>query len=233
MNHDEEDKLRSGTITKVERQKRVKDRYNLYIDDEFAFSVHEDILIRYKLVKGSEVEEEGLRAIVHAQEKQRAYLYAVRLLGSRLRSEHELWNRLKQKGYDPVLATTTVERLKQEQYVNDAVFAEQLTKQRVRSQKKGRNWVKQELQFKGIDPIQISKAIQQIDEETEYRSAYELVYKKYRKEFIIDAKQAQRKAMGFLLRRGYSSSLVSKVVREVLKAFGEELEDEMNEFGFE
>jgi len=228
MDDNEEVTIRSGTITKVERQKKVKDRYNLFIDEQYAFSVHEDILIRYKLVKGIQIDQDDLRAIVHAQEKQQAYLYAIRLLSSRLRSEQELKSRLLQKGYDPSVSGQTVERLKREQYLDDGMFAEQLTQQRIRSQKKGRNWVRQELQHKGIAPEQISQAMEQIDEGLEYRTAYSLIYKKYLGTFETDKLQARRKAMGFLMRRGYSARLVNQVIREVFQAYGEEelLEDE-------
>lgn len=232
MDHGTEQEIKGGIITKVERQKRVRDRYNLFIDEQYAFSVHEDILIKYRLVKGAAIDQDELRSIVQAQEKQQAYLYAVRLLSSRLRSEQELLHRLKHKGYDSALSIATVERLKKEQYVDDAIFAEQLTKQRIRSQKKGRNWVKQELQHKGILPEQISHALQQIDEDVEYRSAYSLIDKKYRKEFNNDPQQARRKAMGFLLRRGYSPSLVTKVIREITRSNGEET-DEWTDSEFE
>ncbi|MFC6451967.1 MULTISPECIES: RecX family transcriptional regulator [Paenibacillus] len=230
MDKETEEGMHSGTITKVERQKRVKDRYNLYIDEQYTFSVHEDILIKYRLVKGSVISVEEFKAILYAQEKQQAYLYAIRLLSSRLRSEHELAARLKQKGYEPAIRTITIERLRQERYVDDGLFAEQLTMQRIRSQKKGRNWVKQELQHKGLQPEHIVHALGQVDEETEYRHAFDLAYKKYRIEFAEDSLKARRKAMGFLARRGYSSSLVSRVMRDLVKAFGAANADEL-EFG--
>lgn len=134
---DETETIHSGTITKIERQKRIKDRYNLFIDEQFAFSVHEDILIKQRLVKGTVISIEHFKVILHAQEKQQAYLDAIRLLSVRLRSEHELKARLKQKGYEPEIRAITLDRLRQEKYVDDGLFAEQLTMQRIRSQKKG------------------------------------------------------------------------------------------------
>lgn len=223
----ETNSITSGTITKVERQKRTKDRYNLFIDEQFAFAVHEDILIKHRLVKGAVISIEDFKRILHAQEKQQAYLYAIRLLSVRLRSEHELKARLKQKGYESDIRSITLERLRQEKYVDDGLFAEQLTMQRIRSQKKGRNWVKQELQHKGLKQEHIAQALEQVDEETEYTHAFSLVYKRYRAEFAEDSLKARRKAMGFLMRRGYSSSIVSRVMRELVKAYGAESEDEI------
>ncbi|WP_282941940.1 RecX family transcriptional regulator [Paenibacillus sp. RC67] len=225
---DETETIHSGTITKIERQKRIKDRYNLFIDEQFAFSVHEDILIKQRLVKGTVISIEHFKVILHAQEKQQAYLDAIRLLSVRLRSEHELKARLKQKGYEPEIRAITLDRLRQEKYVDDGLFAEQLTMQRIRSQKKGRNWVKQELKHKGLQPEQIVQALEQVDEATEYRHAFDLVYKKYRAEFAEDSVKARRKAMGFLMRRGYSSSLVLRVMRDLVKAYGAANEEDMD-----
>lgn len=191
------------------------------MDDQYAFSVHEDTLIKYRLVKGSEIRVEDFREIIFAEEKQQAYLYSIKLLSSRLRSEHEMKVRLKQKGYEAKLIELTVDRLRREQYVNDELFAEQLTKQRIRSQKKGRNWVRQELHHKGLPPEHITSALSQVDEELEYKIAFDLAFKRYRTEFTADRQKARNKAMGFLLRRGYSSGIVSRVLRDLVQASGQ------------
>ncbi|MDF2961757.1 MAG: RecX family transcriptional regulator [Paenibacillus sp.] len=206
----------TGIITKVERQKRTKDRYNLFIDEQFACSVHEDILIKFRLVKGTPVNRKEMGKIAEAEDKQRAYLDAVRLLASRLRSEHELKLRLKQKGYEDQLITDTLDRLKKEKYIDDRLLAELLTKQRISSQKKGRNWVKQELKQKGLKQEQINHAIEQIDEDVEYRSAYDLAFKKYQNEAQgKDPLKAKRKVMMLLGRRGYSNGIISRVMKEI------------------
>jgi regulatory protein len=236
MEHEVSTDVVSGVITKVERQKRSKDRYNLFINEEFAFSVHEDVLIKYNLFKGSLIGSEEMKGIILAQDKQQSYLDAIRLLSFRLRSEKELKLRLKQKGYEAQLIADTLIRLKQEQYVDDRLFAELLTKQRIQSQKKGRNWVKQELQQKGLTSEQISNAMEHVDEQTEYRNAYELIYKKYAAELkaAVDVQKTKRKAISLLQRRGYGSTVISNVMRELSKSIGDCMDlDEDMEVPFE
>ena len=36
----------------VEKQKQGRYRYNIFLNEEFAFSVHEDILVKHRLIKG-------------------------------------------------------------------------------------------------------------------------------------------------------------------------------------
>lgn len=204
-----------GIITKVERQARMPHRYNLYVNEEYAFSVHEDVLIKHRLLKGEEIDAPLLKAILLEDEQQKAYLIAIRLLSSRLRSEHEMQTRLKQKGYAADIVKHVIERLRSEGYLNDTLFAEQLTQQRVRSQKKGRHFIKQELQQKGLSKDRIQEAIAQVDPETEFHMAFELARKKYRLETDADPMKVRRKIAGFLARRGYPGSVVTKVLKEL------------------
>jgi regulatory protein len=228
--------INHGTITKIERQKRAKDRYHLYIDEQFVCSIHEDVLIKYRLAKGSIINSEEMIAIIEAQNLQQAYLDAIRLLSFRLRSEYELKIRLKQKNYEISTIEDTLDRLRQEKYIDDSLFAEQLTEQRIHSHKKGRNWIKQELQHKGLEPQHITKALGQIDDETEYKHAYSLINKKYGSSLSPDSdvQNIKRKAITFLLRRGYSSSTVSHVMRNFMQLIGKdnEMEDDI-ELGLE
>jgi regulatory protein len=225
----EEQPLPLGIITKVERQARMPHRYNLHINDQYAISVHEDIMIKHRLFKGEEIDAPLMQAILLEEEQQKSYLTAVRLLSSRLRSEHEIKTRLKQKGFTAEIINHTVKRLSSEGYLNDTLFAEQLTTQRIHSQKKGRNFIKQELQQKGLSKDRIQEAMSQVDSETEYKLALGLAKKKYRSESDQDPSKARRKMAGFLARRGYPGSVVSRVLRELKFNQGAE-EEEWSDF---
>ena len=50
-------------ITKVEKQKRGKHRYNIYLNEEYAFSVHEDILIKHRLNKGESLHPQEIERL--------------------------------------------------------------------------------------------------------------------------------------------------------------------------
>ncbi|SFL44759.1 regulatory protein [Paenibacillus sp. 1_12] len=227
--------LEEGIITKIERQKRAKDRYNLYIEEQYVFSVHEDVLIKYSLTKGTAINKDEMKKIVEAQDKQQAYLDAIRLLSFRLRSEYELKARLLQKGYELPTIENTLDRLRREQYIDDSLFAEQLTQQRIQSAKKGRNWIKQELQQKGLKSEHITSAIEQIDEQIEYRNAYDLINKKYGSSLKPDSdvQNIKRKAYALLQRRGYNSRVTTRVVRELTDAANRGIDSEDWEIHFE
>ncbi|SDC88669.1 regulatory protein [Paenibacillus sp. UNCCL117] len=211
-----------GVITKIERQARSKQRYNVFLDGLFAFSVHEDLMVKFRLLKGASIEPGEYEHILIEEERHRGYSSALRLLSSRLRSEYEIRERLKRKEFEAEVIDHVAARLKNEGYLNDEMFAEMLTKQRSESHKKGRHWIKQELQQKGIPKEHITNALEQVDEAVEVEAAYQLASKRYRKDWEEDRLKARRKIAGFLQRRGYSGNVVSKVMAKMPAASGDE-----------
>ncbi|WP_248926297.1 RecX family transcriptional regulator [Paenibacillus hamazuiensis] len=214
MNQDQQVDKPSGVISKVEKQEKQQERYNIYIEDKYAFSVYEDTLIKYKLFKGTAVDIGQIEQILKADELQRAYRTAILALSRRLRTEQELQSRLAGKGYDPEISREIIRRLKAEGYINDYEYAVSLTKQRVMSQKKGRLYVRQELLHKGIPKELATEALQKIDPETEYEQALELALKRWNRS-SDQSREAKRKIAAFLLRRGYPGSVVSQVVKNL------------------
>ena len=61
-----------GKITAIEVQRKNKKRYNVYIDDSFAFGVHEDVLILHKLTVGMELSTAFKEEVLVAEEQSKA-----------------------------------------------------------------------------------------------------------------------------------------------------------------
>lgn len=212
----------SAVITKVERQKKNKHRFNIFLNEDYAFSVHEDMLVKHRLMKGEVIERERVVEIVRDDESHQAYLEAIRYIGRRPRSVKEVRLHLKSKGYEPEQTAVIVERLERERYLNDGAFAKLWTEHRILGQKKGRRFVEMELSQKGVADREISSALEGIDTEEERRAAWEAGRKKWNTA-SGELPDRKRKVMQFLLRRGYTHETVQSVVRKL--AGNEPLED--------
>ncbi|WP_058304005.1 RecX family transcriptional regulator [Gorillibacterium timonense] len=219
----EQEEQTVAVITQVEQQKKNRSRYNLYLDGEYALSVHEDLLIQYRLLKGESVDKIRLEEILQADEKHRAYLDAIRFISVRSRSIDEVRKKLKTRGYEPPMIQQVLDQLGEQGYLNDLDFAELWTKERITLQKKGRKWVEQELRQKGVNKQIISDAIGRIDPEEEKQQALTVATKRWK---LLSGEPAdkKRKLFAFLARRGYSPQLVSAVVKEV--SAGETISDD-------
>jgi regulatory protein len=209
-----EDAAAEAVITKVELQKRNKHRYNIYIDEEYAFSVHEDVLIKHRLLKGEPITAERMQAVVQDEERSDAYMKAIRFLGTRPRTEKEVQTKLLSAGYEHPIIEETLRRLSEQSYIDDRQFAKLWTEHRIQSQRKGKAYIRQELLQKGVDREHVQKALQDIDPDDELSSALEIGSKKWR-QTSGQPIERQRKTMAFLLRRGFSPDVVQQAVRKL------------------
>jgi regulatory protein len=208
------DHASEAVITKIELQKNNKHRFNIYLDEAYAFSVHEDILIKHRLLKGQTISEEELRSVLLDEERNDAYLKALRFLGARPRTNKEVRQKLQAAGYEEAVIEETVRRLESERYVDDRQFAKQWTEQRLYSQNKGKAFIRQELLQKGVDRVHIQEALQGIEWEDELSSAVEIGAKKWR-QTSGETLERKRKTAAFLLRRGFSNEVVRQALRKI------------------
>ncbi|NOV03092.1 regulatory protein RecX [Paenibacillus planticolens] len=210
----EQEEQQPSIITKVEKQKRGKHRYNIFLNEEYAFSVHEDILIKHRLSKGEIVNHEEIERIIQDEEQNSAYMKALRVIGRRPHSSSELKRKLKETGYEPPVIDWVIEKLASQNYLNDEEFAKMWTDSRIISQKKGRNLVRQELQQKGIHKELVKHAMENINPEDELAGAMKLAQTKW-KQTSGETFDKKRKTAAFLMRRGYTGTVVNKVLGQL------------------
>jgi regulatory protein len=213
------------TITSVEQDPKKKQRYFIYVNDsqDPFTSVHEDLLIKFRLLKGREIDADELKQIVLEDSHHRAYILALAYLGARQRTEKEIVRYLARKELDEQSAQKAIERLRKEGLVNDPVYAEMYAAQRMRTQLKGRRLLQQELLQRGIKRDTAKEAASKLNAESETEIAIRAALKKwpYVKGEIRERKQ---KLAAFLLRRGFPSSSVREAVKAAVE--GDQDEDD-------
>lgn len=98
-------------ITKIEFQKKNKDRLNIYVDNAFAFGLSIDVFIKHNLKKDQEVDNEYIEGILLEEENNSAINHGLKYLSFRQRSVKEMNNHLKKKGYDDSIINRTIDYL--------------------------------------------------------------------------------------------------------------------------
>lgn len=218
-------------ITGVEREPKQKYRY-LVSFGAYVLSIHEDILIKYRMIKGNTFWKHELEEIVLANEKQQGYVQALKYLERKARTRKEIQIRLLEKEISQEVIEDVLVRLSREGLVNDALYAQQWAEQRIRSQRKGKAWIRQELRQKGIDKSLITEALDGVSSDQEYQSALIIGRKKWNqsKGELLDKK---RKTGSFLMRRGFSGEQVRQVLSQVIKEDDQQDIDDDDNFGYE
>jgi regulatory protein len=177
------------------------------------------------MITGNSFMKADLEEIVVADERQRAYVEGLRYLERKPRTAMEMTRRLRQKEIGETIIAEVVQRLQQERFLDDPLYAKQWAEQRITNQRKGKMWIRQELREKGIDKSLISEALENISPDQELESALQTGRKKWN---LIrgEAVDKRRKTGAFLMRRGFSGDMVRQVINTLLEEDNYEGEDE-------
>ncbi|MDQ0220862.1 recombination regulator RecX [Peribacillus cavernae] len=215
-------------ITKVTSQKKRKDRYNIYIDDgkgeKYAFSVDEEVLLKFNLKKGKDIDEFDLADIQYYDDIQKAFTYALNYLSHRMRSELEIRSYLKKKEIDDPIIQEAVYKLYNYKYLDDLAFAQAFVRTQINGGNKGPLTIKLELKEKGINEKIIEQALLQYPFEIQEEHARKLAEKSIAKEKGISERALKQKLEQTLLRKGFSMEAITESLQNVSLEKGDDEE---------
>lgn len=153
---------------------------------------------------------------------QQAKDICLRLLTVRPRTRLELHQALLRKGIEEDVAEGVLGRLDEVGLVDDAAFAEVWVRSRHHFQGMGRRALAMELRRKGVSDTASVEALATVDADAEEDRARQLVRKRLRSLTGDDETAKIRKLVGMLARKGYAQGLCFRVVKDELRAAGEE-----------
>ncbi len=135
----------------------------------------------------------------------RAYATAVKLLGPRDHSRHELGQKLLKRDFPEALVDTILDELESLKYLDDERYAQRFAEQRA-GQGHGPLSIRAKLNQRGVDQHLISSAIAAIDLAWS-EIACEVLLKKFTAEQLHDKEDRMRARIArFLASRGFSTS---------------------------
>lgn len=141
------------------------------------------------------------------------------------RSRRHLEDALARRGVDEALAARLLDRFTEVGLIDDAEYAQMLVRSQVSSRGLARRALAQELRRRGIADEHAQSALEQVDDETEESAARDLLRRRWRSGAGVDPQVQARRAMAMLGRKGYSSGLSSRLVREMVDDRGRDLDD--------
>ncbi len=153
--------------------------------------------------------------------RESALAYALRLLRIRPRSQRELAERLRRRGYPPEEIENTLRALREAGWLNDREFLESFIRGHLR--KLWSPWlIAQDLQRKGFSPEEFQDLLEELwDEENAWLRLQEHARRIH--SLARNPEAFRRRLWGFLQRRGYPLEVFHRLVRAV--EAGEPLEE--------
>ena len=148
--------------------------------------------------------------------KGRATNNAYALLRQRPRSEFEIRERLKLKGYGAEIVDAVVEGLRRAGEIDDARFAKLWIDSRMQANPAGDVVLRHELKSKGVTEAVIESALaKKSGEYDEYAIALEMARERFARLKKIEPRKALKRIYDFMLRRGFKYETVRRVVENI------------------
>jgi regulatory protein len=223
-------------ITKLSQQAKRPDRYSVYVDEKYEFSLHEQQVAELGIRSGQELTEKQLADFKDDSLFGKAYERTLKYVFMRPRSKKEILDYLTRsymypkpkiylnKSGDRVvkkqivdklstqnIIDRVIQRLESRGYINDEAFAKAWFESRQFTKKPSKRKLQQELQQKGVDQEIIATLLQNY-ESTESNNLKHIIDKKRR----IGRYSDVNKLIPYLLRQGFSYSDIKDELSEVV-----------------
>lgn len=202
-------------ITKITQGKKNPERYNIFLEEKFAFSVDETVLVRYQLTKGKELDQWTIEEINFEDEVRKAFNKSLDFLSFRMRSENEVRQKLKDKEYGEAVIDEAIKKLYTLNFLDDRAFSEALMRTQMKSAKKGPKAIQQDMQKKGIDKQVQKDVLASYSDEEQLELAKGIAEKIADKEQTKTPRQIEQKISDTLMRKGYSYALIKLAVADL------------------
>lgn len=205
-------------ITKIERQKKNRKRYNIYLESEFYCGLYDDTILKYQLAAGDEISEEKVTEIREFDE----YIYgkktAFDFLSYRIRSADEIKKKLKAKKITENIIAKVIAHLEELKLIDDEQFAMQLAREKIKNKGVSRKVLQQKFYQKGI-PKEIGENVlgKIFGEISEKELALRNLDKYFSKIKDKEKAEQKKKIFDYLARKGFDFDIIGEVIREKLR----------------
>lgn len=208
-------------VTKIEEQKKNKNRMSVFLDGKFAFGIDNFSLFKLKLKENDEISQDTLSCILETVVFEDAKNYALKLLSSRSYTEKNMYSKLLLRTENETVSQNVIEFLKEYGYINDEDYANRYAADCLNIKKYGKKKIKFKLMEKGISAQVAENAVLNLeDTEKETENLIALAEKKLKGDFDI---KNVMKTKRYLASRGYSFDDIDRAIKSLLNEREEEL----------
>jgi regulatory protein len=184
-------------ITDIKQQQKQADRYSVFVDGKYIFSLSEAALLEQQLFSGMELSKKQVSDYKKLSADDKLYNNALRYSAMRARSHWELEIYLRRKKAEEPIARHIIEKLEGLSLLNDTEFARSWLANRRLLKPMSMRQLTQELRQKRVPSAVIELVLS--EDETDERSVLQTLIGKKKQQY-----PDQTKLMQYLARHGFS-----------------------------
>lgn len=198
-------------ITAIKQQEKLKDRYSVFVDGKYSFSLSDTALLDSRLTPHQEVTPEDIKRYKQLSIDDKVYANAMRYAAMRLRSEWELRSYLQRKQASPDLSAVILQKLSHLGFINDETFALSWVENRRLLKPTSKRKLQQELKAKHVSDDIINRVLAD-SEAADHTALHDMIVRKRRQTRYHD----DLKLMQYLVRQGFSYNAVKTALSEIV-----------------
>ena len=207
-----EEQAAEFVITKVQAQK-AKNRFNIYINDAYAFAVDDSMLVKHRLIKGKEFDEEMIEELKQKGEMGKAYQAALHYLNFKMRSEKEIRDYLIKKDYSEI--DGVIERLKEHRLINDKEYAKSFVRTNYQLKTEGPKKIERSLYAKGLSQEEILYGLEEYSDDDQLENAKKLTEKTLKRQRNKSNREIEQKIREQLMTKGFDREIIRQILDEM------------------
>lgn len=225
--------LLENKITKIEIQKRKKDRVNVYLDGEYSFSCSCELVYKKSLQSGKKIDGELLNEIAQEDNYICAKNYALKVVERFFKTENQMYDKLKNKEYDEKTIARVMAFLKEYKFVDDVKYVKMYLGEKIKKQ--GKKKIKYDLIKKGIAQELIDDTLKNIGDDVQIEACENTARNKFK---VLNRtenvpRKIYTKLISYLYRSGYTSEIAKKAAEKIFKEQNINIYDNVNTSGKE
>lgn len=209
-----------GIISSISVQKKNKQRYSIFVNNEFLLGVAEQTLLKYSLAKGVEITPPLLKKLQREEGRFAIKSYLLKLLSRRDHARKELLDKARRKDYPKEVIESVLDELQEKGFINDTDFAEKYAADKCTLRKWGPVKIQSHLYKKGIPKSIAYQGIQKAFEDENLHETFLTLVLKRKRRFLKeeDLFKRKKKVFNYLAQRGFRASNIYKYLDELMQA---------------
>jgi len=206
------------TITAISKPKNSSEKFNIYLDGKFSFSLPNIVIVKMNLHEGSELSLEQAGNIIKESEFSLVLDKVLNFLSFRPRSSQEISDYLLKKNIGETTRKMVMEKLIALKLINDEEFTRWWIEQRTNARPTGKRLIGYELSRKGIKREDITQVLsEERGSASEELLAEKLAEKRWPKLKKLPLFEAKNKLFSYLAGKGFEIEVVNAVVAKIAK----------------
>lgn len=208
-----------GLISSITVQKRNKERYSIFVNEQFLLGVNEQTLIKFNLSKGVEVTPLLFKKMQREEGRFAVKKYLLKLLGRRDHARRELLTKALRKDHTREVILNVLDELEEKGYIDDAGFARKYAADQYRLNKWGPAKIKAHLFKKGIRRTVAEQSIREVFKNEDLEETFIHLVGKRKRHFRKEEHLLKRKKkiIRYLAGKGYRSSSIYRSIDKLMK----------------